>query len=105
MSYRWVYFVRPIGNVGPIKIGCTNNVERRLEQVEAWSPARLEVIVAIPGSPAIEHYLHTRFAEYRLHGEWFSAGPRLLEYVDKLIAARRALAPVADFAPKQGAAA
>lgn len=95
MSYRHVYFAKPVGQDGPIKIGCSNDVFRRIEQMSGWSPVPLELMATVPGCPADEHQLHREFAEYRLHGEWFSPGPRLLDHIRSL--------PVEAFLPSEAA--
>lgn len=90
MSYRHVYFARAVGGDGPIKIGCSNDVRRRIEQMSNWSPVPLEALVAVPGSPTHEHALHRRFAHLRLHGEWFAPHPDLLAHIETLLRAPQA---------------
>lgn len=72
-EYRYipgeVYFMISQGRV---KIGTSVNSLRRLEQVRAMSPRHVFLDDVIPfGGYALERLLHTRFEEYRLHGEWF----------------------------------
>lgn len=43
-----VYFVKPVGMDGPIKIGCTTTPAARIESLTIWSPFPLEVLVTIP---------------------------------------------------------
>jgi hypothetical protein len=76
-----VYFIKPIGMDGPIKIGFSQNPKHRLEQLMVWSPFPLEIAAAMPGTWHDEQELHKRFASTRLHKEWFSASPELLEYI------------------------
>ena len=84
-AYRHVYFAKPVGQDGPIKIGCSNDVVQRIAQMSMWSPVPLELIACFPGKPSDEHALHREFAEYRLHGEWFSPGERLLKRIDAFL--------------------
>lgn len=79
---KCVYFFRPVGQIGPIKIGCSTTPEHRLEQYAAWSPLMLELIATAPGSHADEHALHGKFRKYHLHGEWFGASKDLLALID-----------------------
>lgn len=81
MSYRRVYFVRPVGHAGPIKIGCSVHVDRRVYEMSNWSPIPLEIVASVPGSPFDEHSLHRQFAAERMHGEWFRASDRLLRFI------------------------
>ena len=66
-----VYFVQSI-NEGPIKIGFTTNLARRIAQLNTGSSARLVIIASMPAGRAYERHLHRRLAAHRLHGEWFA---------------------------------
>ncbi len=73
-----VYFIKPIGLPGPIKIGCSCVPQDRLMTLAIWSPFPLELLATTPGSYTLEHRLHRRFAKDHTHGEWFREGPDLL---------------------------
>ena len=81
---RYVYFIRPTSQPGPIKIGCSTIPARRLTTLGIWSPFPLEIIAVAPGTLATEKMLHDRFAEDRWHHEWFHASPRLAAFVNDL---------------------
>lgn len=81
---RYVYFVRPTGLPGPIKIGCSTKPARRLTELGVWSPWPLEVIAVAPGDLSTEKALHELFADDRWHHEWFHASPRLAAFVNDL---------------------
>lgn len=66
-----VYFLRPIGAAGPIKIGCSADPEGRLRTYMSWSPMPLEIVARIDGDQKLERRFHARFAAHHLHGEWF----------------------------------
>lgn len=72
-----VYFVRPVGQNGPVKIGCTTLIEDRMGCLQTWSPVVLEVVATMPGSYDIERRLHAMFLPDRLHGEWFNWSPAI----------------------------
>ena len=57
-----------------VKIGLSTNVSERLKTIQANSSTDLLEVVFIPReSPKdLESALHTLFAEYRMHGEWFN---------------------------------
>ena len=74
---RLVYFIKPVGMDGPIKIGCSSVPAKRLEDLSVWSPFPLEVIATAPGSYKVEQALHQRFAFLHSHREWFHANPEL----------------------------
>lgn len=84
MRKKNVYFMRPVGQLGPIKIGCSAYVEERLTQVATWSPIPLEIIHMQEGDHTLERNLHRCFADYHSHLEWFHPGDRLLAAISKL---------------------
>lgn len=81
---RQIYFVRPIGMAGPIKIGCSKQVEFRIDGLATWSPYPLELIVTIEGQGGLERNIHECFADLHSHKEWFHPGKSLLEFIEKL---------------------
>ena len=52
-----VYFLRPVGHLTPIKIGCSLRPENRLETFATWSPLRLEVVATAPGAPSVKNLI------------------------------------------------
>jgi hypothetical protein len=84
VAERFVYFVRPVGQDGPIKIGVANVPTKRLAQIMAWSPVDLEILVTVPGNGALERNLHECFAYAHVRGEWFSPVSDLLKGIASL---------------------
>lgn len=82
----FVYFVKPIGMTEPIKIGYSLNPVERLNTLMAWAPFHLEVVATAPGEMKDEYRVHCCFADLHSHREWFKAGPRLLEAIQKIAA-------------------
>jgi hypothetical protein len=85
----YVYFFRPKGQDGPIKIGHSTYPASRLVTYMAWSPVPLEVCAQIKiGNKSeltardLERRFHARYAEFRLHHEWFAAHPLLLRDIE-----------------------
>lgn len=66
-----VYFLRPVQQRGPIKIGWSRLPTDRLRAYQNWSPVLLELIATTPGDEGLEAKLHAQFAHLHLHGEWF----------------------------------
>jgi hypothetical protein len=60
---RYVYFIKPVGMDGPIKIGCSNIPEHRLVSLSMWSPFPLEIIGKTPGNLKDEGFLHRCFSD------------------------------------------
>lgn len=77
-----IYFIQEVPD-GAIKIGYTGGDPfQRLSALQTGNSKPLKLLAFAPGSPQHERGLHERFAELRLHGEWFRADPRLLGFID-----------------------
>lgn len=76
---RYIYFMKPIGMEGPIKIGCSDAPLRRLEQLSVWSPWPLEILATSAGGFSMERNLHECFFDAHFHREWFNAVPSLVD--------------------------
>lgn len=76
MSEVRVYFLRPAGEQGPIKIGSSREPASRLRTYQIWSPVMLEIVTTCAAHPNTERFLHRHFIADYMHGEWFrwSAG-------------------------------
>ena len=72
-----VYFLRPIGMEGPVKIGCSGIAEDRLATYQPWSPFPLEIAASLPGDYRLERRFHERFKAHHTHHEWFAAAPEI----------------------------
>lgn len=70
MKAGYVYFVQAADG-GPIKIGWTENPERRVEQLQASTHQELRLLDYILGDRRVERALHDLLADYRVRGEWF----------------------------------
>lgn len=68
---KLIYFIRPVGKLGPVKIGCSVGPKSRLIAMQAWSPVRLQLVASCPGWNAHEQMIHAKFISSRAHGEWF----------------------------------
>lgn len=81
-----VYFIKPIGHDGPIKIGYSKDAETRLRNIEFWSPLRLEVVATIPGDVMLERRFHARFIKHHSHREWFHWSQELADVIAQIVA-------------------
>jgi hypothetical protein len=64
-----VYFVG--GDEGPVKIGFTTEMPLRLRNLANQSAHPIKLLAAIAGGRDLEKRYHAKFADDRLHGEWF----------------------------------
>ena len=82
MIETFVYLVRPVGQAGPVKIGCSEEPVTRLSTLMTWSSVQLEVAATIPGgSLKLERRIHGIFADQHSHREWFHASKRLTGFI------------------------
>ena len=85
-KYKYtVYFIRD--GLGHIKIGITDDVVRRLNQLQTSNPVKLELYAGFGvksqfDAREIERHLHEKFSGRRLHGEWFDE-EKVLEFLSK----------------------
>lgn len=86
----FVYFVSD-GVDGPIKIGRTANVRRRLTNMQTASPTRLHLLAATEALD--EKELHARFAAHRLVGEWFRRVPEIVKFAESIGVDPRLMTP------------
>ena len=84
---KQVYFIKPIGLDGPIKIGHSDFPLNRLSALAAWSPLALEIIGSVPGTLQDEKFLHECFSASYSHREWFHATLPLQQSIKKILAA------------------
>lgn len=66
----FVYVVQ-IGEDGPIKIGFTTKIKRRIAAIRAGIPSRVFVRMIGPGTDRLEKMFHEMLEPHRLKGEWF----------------------------------
>lgn len=70
-----VYFLTD-GNL--IKIGYTEDITRRLAQLQTGNSRKLEVLSVIPsGTKKTERAIHRNWRMDRVRGEWFNDSPAL----------------------------
>jgi Meiotically Up-regulated Gene 113 (MUG113) protein len=87
------YYVYFIYCAGRVKIGRAVDVAKRMSSVSTGSPFRPVVLLAISGSLSAEREVHTRFAEDRVHREWF----RLSDHLRRYLVRRLDTAGLAEF--------
>jgi len=79
-----VYFIKPIGMDGPIKIGCSAAPDTRRSTLETWSPFPLEIIAEIEGGEQLERRFHAKFTAQHKSREWFSVSADLLVTIEAI---------------------
>lgn len=54
-----------------IKVGLSNDPERRVDDLSRASGVRLEILHLVPGNRQCEIYAHEQLQKFRIEGEWF----------------------------------
>lgn len=79
-----MYVIQDVHNGGPVKIGISWNVWKRLDTFQTGYPYSLKVVRIFNNVTAKqEHAIHAKLKQYKLHGEWFNASA--IAVVDKLM--------------------
>ena len=73
-----IYFLR-CGSF--VKIGFTNNLERRIGTLSDYLPGPPKLLLTRCGAIGDERALHRRFAELRSHREWFRLDGKLRDFL------------------------
>lgn len=76
-----VYFLQSEDG-GPIKIGATNDVAKRMFELQTARADKLVLLTAVPGDMMLERSLHLHFAAARVKGEWFTPVPELVRLIN-----------------------
>ena len=69
-----------------VKIGHTNNVSRRLFELQTGNPYKLNLIFMGTGGADEEKELHKAYSKYRANGEWFKIEgefKRIFDFIKK----------------------
>jgi hypothetical protein len=81
---RVVYFVQA-GKAGPIKIGSSCDVERRLKSMQSHNHRKLRLIGQFKSVGYFsERDTHRRFAAARIRGEWFRPSDEMHEFINAI---------------------
>ena len=85
MKPAFVYFITSEDKY--VKIGIANDVEIRLKDLNIGNPIRLKVLYKFSVSSSlvkkIENYLHYKFREDNIHGEWFNLSQKIKNFIFK----------------------
>ena len=79
-----VYFMRPVGKLGPVKIGSTISPANRLQELGRHSPIPLEIAAIIYGPRSLECRFHAMFESLHSHGEWFVESEGLTRTIEQV---------------------
>jgi len=71
-------------NICFMKIGKSKNLEDRIKNIQTGCPHKIEKVFTISSEfdeeiNGVEHYIHYRFRQYNLNGEWYIASNDFLK--------------------------
>lgn len=70
---------------GLIKIGYTDNLHRRVQDIISQTPTPVVFMGYMPGDRAVEAHFHQRFKAAHFSGEWFVAKPDILSIFEAIL--------------------
>ncbi len=82
----FLYF---IASGDTVKIGTTNDIEKRLGALQTSSPVPLQLLASVTGDRDMERALHRAFIGYRESGEWFRYEGPVRQLVEIIIGENR----------------
>jgi len=80
---HYIYFIRE-SDRERVKIGLSENPKKRIKALQTSSPTKLDLLKVIEGDETKEYYLHNKFKDYHIKGEWFLLSHELLNYIKTL---------------------
>jgi len=78
----YIYFIQ-MDCIGPIKIGFTKDIKKRMVHLQQANPYKLNLLVLFPGNEEMEKAIHEGFREANLKGEWFLPHPEILKEIEE----------------------
>ena len=79
-TLSWIYFLQCKNY---IKIGRTNNILKRMIEIQGLNPFPLKLLLVLKGDSKKEASLHARFRKDRIRGEWFILSTQMKAYIIK----------------------
>lgn len=80
-----VYFAQPAASsVEPIKIGFTENWDRRVVELERQHQREMRLLALSNGGRRLERALHEIFSPYNVAGEWFEPCDDILRLIEDI---------------------
>ena len=78
------YFIQSGGEDGPVKIGRTTDLAKRIASLSTGSPKTLRVLRVMDGDH--ESAMHWQFKHLRVRGEWFAYDGMLKDFLESDLA-------------------
>jgi DNA-binding transcriptional regulator YiaG len=76
-----IYFIR---HTDYVKIGYTNDINRRMSDLQISCPVKIDLMALVEGDMAEESRYHEMFSNYYSHGEWFRFSKEIEDFLSNL---------------------
>jgi hypothetical protein len=86
MLGRSMIYFAIVEETNHVKIGYTYNdrlLKKRLSYLQTGNPHSIKLFASFPVSQEIERWLHGRFREFRVLGEWFHFTEPIKSWIEK----------------------
>lgn len=80
----YVYFIAQQNNDRKVKIGYSQNPNKRLKSLSTSSPSPLLLLGYFNGTMGTEKETHEKFNKFHLKGEWFNLNGEMLEFINQV---------------------
>ena len=91
-----VYFAQTRIDPTKVKIGFTSDVEARRVNMSVSVPGGVTMLATMDGGKETEAYLHEKFADDNVSGEWFELSEPVREFIRDLQNGKQGLIPFRD---------
>lgn len=93
-----VYFAQARTDPSTVKIGFTSDMAKRKQNMSVSSPGGIAILATVTGGKETEDYLHTKFADDRVSGEWFQFSEPIREFIRDVQNGKVGMIPFKDSA-------
>lgn len=91
-----VYFAQARTDQATVKIGFTSDLAKRQQNMSVSTPGGVAILATLPGSRETESYLHDKFEDDRLNGEWFRYSEAIRDFIRDIQNGKAGLIPFKD---------
>lgn len=79
---KFLYFIKAGDRV---KIGTSNDVDKRIKQIQTGNPDTVEKLAEFEGFAERESGIHKELSDIRIRGEWFKFGEKIKWVIGHLL--------------------
>lgn len=81
-NQTWIYFMQS-GDSARVKIGRSDTVEQRRDELQTGNPDKLTILGKIRGTPDLEGQLQELFKKDHIRGEFYALSPELRAFIEE----------------------